>query len=334
MKDIRGDWHDLLIIDEYGNIAYKNQALAAALWSLKDKTPLNQLFVVGTSDVTVDLGRRFTKLFDAGQGQNPEIKSWQLRGEDNPYTDKTAINVAKDIATTDDILREEEGEDIPATGKLFPHFDYKLQVCPQTWKKDMDYMIDIDFGYRKPIVEAWQYDIPNIRFLDEIGELDITIIDLIPLIQEMIDEKFEGFAPAFIACDPAGKAINSQTSLSDFKILKSAFPQAVYTTKTQLRHKGNQVRLWRLLTRKRLIWVDPKCRKLASAIALATPDISLRTGAFSSAGWKKEHGLDDPLDAASYGFINFKPLANMIIPKREKKFLTPEQAHVINMNMG
>lgn len=331
MNDFRGDWHDFIALDEYGQFRYKELAIDAMMYSLKDAGPLNMAMIVGTSDVTVDLGQTFQRLFDLGQGTNPKIKSWHLKETDNPYRDAEAADVSKAIVTEDGYLREAQGEAIPPTGRLFPEFDFKAQVVPTSFKPGLDYMIGVDFGFRKPIAEFFQIKmrqdlIFEVSFFFEIADFDIATLDLVRKMEIGIKNWANNRSPLVVGADPAGDNINAQTAFTDFQILKKYFPQAQYTTNLELRNKSNQVNyLWRPLISR--VKIDPKCKRLASAVALASPDRTLISPALRSGGWKKEKGLDDPLDAATYGMLNFEPTARLIL-QRQKRAPAPSDEAV------
>jgi len=312
MNDIRGDAHDFLAVDEYGQIKYKDAFLEAALYSLKDRDPLNLFMVVGTYDV-VGIGESFDKLFDLGQDTtNTDIQSWTLKGSDNPYSDKDAANMAKDIVTEEGFLREEMGLGVPRHGRIFKEFDMSTQVKDLPYDPKHPLLIGIDFGFRKPIVEFLQVIGENINVLHELCPKDIRINQLIIEISAILKGKFNNTIPLVIGCDPAGNHENDVVSLNSFEILKGKFPNAQYTRHPQLVSKANQVILLKALTIQNKIFVDPSCEKLVRAFAMATPDIT-RTGAINSAGWKKEKGLDDPLDALVYCLINYGPTSELII---------------------
>lgn len=317
MNDIRGDAHDLIIVDEFGQIKYKNSFLEAALYSLKDKDPLNMLMIVGTYDV-VGNGEEFDHLFELGQEARDDIKSFTLKGSDNPYSDQEAAMSAKDIVTEEGYLREELGEGVPQFGRMFKDFNMKTQVKDLQFDPDKELIVGVDFGFRKPIILFGQFKGITLYVLHEISPKDIRIDLLVQEMKAVLVGKFDNKTPMLIGCDPAGDKVNDVVSYNSFNKLQEAFPMATYTRNPQLVSKANQVILLKALTMKDNIFVDSSCNKLIRAFAMAQPDVT-RAGAINSAGWLKEKGHDDPLDALSYALINYGPTSQMIIPEQEKQ---------------
>ncbi|KKL93981.1 hypothetical protein LCGC14_1869290, partial [marine sediment metagenome] len=116
-------------------------------------------------------------------------------------------------------------------------------------------------------------------------------------------------------------------SWTAFSVLKKAFPQATFTTHQQLVSKDNQTNLYRKLTMQNRIYIDPSCKKLATAFVKATPNIK---GSIVKPGWKKVEGIDDPLDALMYGLINHDP---GLIISVEKKTHDPNWGSKMRMAM-
>ena len=321
MNDIRGDFHDFLAVDEFGQIKYKNAFLEAAMYSLKDKEPLNQLMVVGTFDV-VGMGQEFDHLFKLGQDEErADIQSWTLKGSDNPHSDQDAAKTARDIVTDEGYLREEMGEGVPPHGRLLPDFNAKTQVTQLTYNIEHPLLIGVDFGFRKPVVLFLSYYDGHIRAHYELSLKDIRADAMVNEIRAVLLAKFHNKTPLILGCDKAGDKENDVVSLNSFKILKMAFPMAQYTHHSQLVSKANQVILLKALTMQDRIWVDESCEQLIRSLVMASPDTT-RTGAVNSPGWKKEKGIDDPLDALCYALINFGPTSELIIPREPEPQMT------------
>jgi len=330
MNDIRGDAHDFLVVDEYGQIKYKNAFLEAATYSLKDKQPLNMLMIVGTFDV-IGMGADFDRLFNLGQEGRDTIMSWTLKGSDNPHSDIESAQLAKDIVTEEGFLREEMGEGVPQHGRMFGDFNLKKQIIDLSYDPEEEILVGIDFGYRKPIVLFGQYIDEKIYVLHEISPKDISIEPLISEIQAVLIGKFNNATPLMIGCDPAGDKVNDVVSYNSFELLKKSFYMATYTRNPQLVSKANQVILLKALTIQDRIFVDKSCEKLIRSFAMATPDVS-RAGIVNSPGWKKEGGADDPLDALAYMLVNYGYTSKLIIPEPENNTAPSERAIQIAMS--
>lgn len=321
MDDIRGGAYDFLAVDEYGNIDYKQDFMAAASQSLKDADRLNLMMIIGTPDL--GMGEEFDVIFDEGQKDNPKIESWHLTEDDCPFIDKESAKIMNSLLDEDGRAREVYGEQIVAGGRLFPEFNYNNQVVTQTYNEKLSYIIGVDFGRNKPIVEFIQPDGDNFRVFHEISCKDILVENLVKEIELAVQTICKGNQPLTVGCDKAGKASSDLVSWTAFSVLKKAFPQATYTAHHQLVSKDNQVHLYRKLTISNRLWVDPSCKKLVTAIIKATPNT---TGKVIKSGWKKIDGIDDPLDATMYALINYQP--NLIIEQKKTPQLNRLQQQI------
>ena len=313
MEDVRGAAHDLCVCDEYGAVEYKELFMDATSQSLKDADRLNQLLIIGSPDL--GMGDIFDDLFDTGQKDNPNIRSWHLDESDCPNIEKESAEIMNSLLTNDGRLREVEGLQVPIGGKLFPEFEYKEQVILQRYNPELPYFIGVDFGRNKPIVEFIQPDGINFRVFHEISCKDILVENLVKEIELAVDDVCHNNQPTIIGCDKAGKAKSDLVSWTAFSVLKKAFLMTTCTFNRQLVSKDNQTALYRKLTMQNRIFIDPSCKELATAFVKATPNTK---GTIVKPGWKKTiEGYDDPLDAFMYGLINHTP--GLIISVEETK---------------
>ena len=250
------------------------------------------------------MGDEFDRLMELGERENASVDSWHLTEEDCPFIDRKSADVMNSLLDDDSRLREVYGESIIMGGKLFPEFVYNKQVVPQIYNPALSYFIGVDFGRCKPIVEFIQPDGDDFRVFHEISCKDILVDNLVKEIELAVEVVCKGNQPTLVGCDKAGKASSDLVSWTAFSVLKKAFPQALCTSHQQLVSKDNQTALYRKLTMQNRIWVDPGCKKLATAFIKATPNTS---GKMVKSGWKKIDGVDDPLDALMYGLINHNP---------------------------
>ena len=316
MEDIRGGAYDFLAVDEYGNIDYKKEFMAAASQALKDKDRLNLMMIIGTPDL--GMGEEFDEVFEAGQKDNDYIQSWHLTEDDCPFIDRESADVMNSLLDDAGRAREVFGEQIVAGGRLFPEFHFKTQVIPQAYIPSLPYFIGIDTGRRKPCVEFIQPDGMYFRVFHEFSGKNILVDTLVEEIKLVIETICQNNQPTIIGIDKAGKNVNDVSTWTSFLILKEAFPQSTFKTAGQLVSKDNQTHLYRKLTIQNRIWVDPSCKMLATAFIKATPNV---VAGVIKPGWAKKDGYDDPLDALIYGLINHNP--GLIIAEKKVPTLTP-----------
>ena len=319
MDDIRGEGWDFIAIDEFDNVDYKVEFMDAASPSLKDKNRLNLLMVIGTPDLS--LGEAYDELFERGQQNHPKIQSWHLTQDDCPNNDEESSKVMDSLLSEDGRLRESFGEAIPPGGRLFPEFEYKAQVIPQSYDPALPYFIGIDPGRTKPVIEFIQQKGENYHVFHEITGHDILVGKLIDELKLAIEVKCCNNQPVVIGIDKAGNQKSDKVDFTTINQIRAHFPQLKFTTAMPLVKKENQVHLFRKLTMQKRVFVDPSCKRLATAILKATPATS---GQHLKAGWAKIDGIDDPLDALMYGFINYAP--SLIVEKKANKPLTDSQA--------
>lgn len=256
-----------------------------------------------------------------GEPASDDIKSYRLTEDDNPYRDREATQSAADIVSEEGYLREARGEAVPPFGKMFGDFDPREQIKPQQYDPSLGLIVGLDFGFRKPVVEFFQVRwidgelLPTIHVIRELSPKDIRIEQLVRDIGAELLALGNGVTPMLIGCDPAGNKENDVVSYNSFQVLKQAYPMSQYTRHVALVSKANQVTLLKALTIKKRIFIDPACERLARSFVMATPDMT-RTGAINSAGWKKDKGIDDPLDAFVYGLINYGPTSKLIVPDK------------------
>ena len=315
MDDIRGEGWDLIAVDEFGNVDYKVEFMDAASPSLKDKDRLNLLMVIGTPDLS--LGDSYDALFEMGQKSNPKIQSWLLTEEDCPNVDKEASTLMDSLLSEDGRLRESFGEAVPSGGKLFPEFEFKAQVIPQKYDPTQPYFIGIDPGRTKPAIEFIQARGENFHVFHEITGKDVLVSHMINELELAIKVKCFGNSPIVVGIDKAGKAKSDKVDTTTIQEIKKHFPQCSYVTAWSLISKQNHVMLLRKLTMQKRLFIDPSCKRLATAMVKATP--AGPRGKIEP-GWAKIQGIDDPLDALMYGFINYQP---GLIVSHEKTPLTP-----------
>ena len=337
MNDIRGDANDWVFVDEFGQMRYKEQLLSALMYTLKDKQPLGLAWLVGTHDV-VGNGIEFDELYKKGQAGHKNIISYSLKGSENPHTDQDSADVAKDVVSTESWLREEQGESVPMYGRMFgDYFDPRKQIIPLEYQKNEKYVRGLDFGMRKPYWNDWQWRIINgqwsVCVFHEYQGKDIRIKPLMKEMEIREDALMFGCKPDIFGVDPAGNAVNDVIDYTAYQKIKEVYDNAGYTRRPHLVSKANQVSLLKTLFLSRRFYVDPSCEMLIRSIVMATPDMN-RQGAVLSAGWKKEKGIDDPLDATCMGLIRFAPTSSMIKAPKEKDPLTPSKADELVQRLG
>ena len=302
MNDVRGDPWDFIAVDEFGNVEYKREFQDAAGPSLTDQNTLGWLVVIGTPDLS--LGDEYDKLFELGQNNDLNSQSWHLTQDDCPNIDREKAKIFDSILSEDGRLREIFGEQVPPGGKLFPEFEYKVQVSAQSYDPTLPYFIGIDPGRTKPVILFVQPKGENFHVFHEITGRDILVDHLISELKLAIEVKCLNNQPVVVGIDKAGNQKSDKVDYTTIQQIKAHFPQLTYTTAMSLVKKENQVMLMRKLTMQKRVYVDPSCKRLSTAILKATP---AQSGQHLKAGWAKIDGIDDPLDALMYGLINYAP---------------------------
>lgn len=323
MSDIRGDWHDFIPLDEFGMVAHKEAFIDAATYSLKDSGPLNMLWIYGSPDVTLDINATFDRLIETGsqEGRGNKIGVWEIKGEENPYSDPEDEATAKILISEEGYLREGCGEPIPIGGRMFgwdkrAYGEELISFDPQ-----LPLIVGIDHGFKKPAIIFAQIfngnedGIPDVFVFDEVTGRSFLIDELITEISLILESECQKVMPIVIGSDPAGDALSARVTWTEYQKLRQEFPMTRYTNAPALISKGNQVAMLQRLIRAGRLHVSSKCKGLSASLLNAMPDINLNTGAINSAGWKKIKGIDDPLDALAYGLINYAPTANLCMIK-------------------
>lgn len=319
--DIRGGAYDLIVVDEYQNIAYKKALDEAMKPALQDADRLNMSMIIGTPDLS---GPRFEQLYKQGQDDDsPHIVSFHLQSADNPHKDDVAVAAIEQDMDPDSYAREIKGEDLPRFGRMFADFDPRpgkhVIERPLT---DAPIIDGVDFGYRKPVALLMQItetsDVPHVHVFYELAPHNIltdTLVEHIEIVHEAI---CKGRQPVVIGCDKAGEAKSSKAYSTDMDIMRKSFHQARTKTTGKLVDKGCQVKMLQVLTKAGRLTVDPQCIRLIQALTLAQYNTDT-AGQIDAPGWKKEKGHDDPLDALAYALINYGPTAQLITGEPEKE---------------
>ncbi len=318
MNDLSSDWHDLIIIDEFGNVPYKSLAISTAQGSLNRPKPLNLLWLVGTPDRKGSLGREFTRQYDLGQDDEVKhITSWHIRGRENPYRDRVSSEVGKEGCLIEDLEREEDGLDSPAGGRLFKDFTMD-QVISRPFDPSKPYIAGVDVGFRKPVAEFMNVfvvegdPIPYVHVFEEIAPKDIKIERLIEQLEKTVRVTCKGMQPVVMGVDKAGDNVKTNDVDTDFEAILKKFPQAEKNTGGWAVDKWNQVKLLQRLIEENHLTVDPSCEKLVDSLKHAGPNVDAKLQRVGP-GWKKEKNLDDPLDALAYALINYGLTADLIL---------------------
>jgi len=120
----------------------------------------------------------FYELFELGQTDNVDYKSWRFTSYDNPYIPKEEIDKAKKELTEDTFAQEYLADFRKFTGLVYKQFERKIHVIepfeiPTDWKMYRG----IDFGSTNPTACIWvaiDYD-ENWFIIDEHYETSQTI---------------------------------------------------------------------------------------------------------------------------------------------------------------
>jgi hypothetical protein len=98
----------------------------------------------------------FYNLWQAGQSESKDYKSWRFTSYDNPYIPKEEIDNAKKELTEDTFAQEWLADFRKFTGLVYKEFDREIHVIeefhiPETWR----IYRGIDFGSTNPTAVLW-----------------------------------------------------------------------------------------------------------------------------------------------------------------------------------
>jgi hypothetical protein len=120
----------------------------------------------------------FHELFQLGQSENDQYKSWRFTSYDNPYIPKQEIDNAKKELTEDTFAQEYMADFRKYTGLVYKEFNREIHVIepfqiPETW----GLYRGIDFGSTNPTAVLWIAvdNDENIFVADEYYETGQTI---------------------------------------------------------------------------------------------------------------------------------------------------------------
>jgi len=333
--DMRGNWLDLAILEEFGQVPYPEEALNAVYGGATrdSRIALNRIYICGTPPRVPT--EAFDNLFEKGQ-IGAKVESFQIEADDNPYKDTESLNLFQSLATSNAYQTEVLGHSTPVVGPLFPEFNPVIHIVPTNFNADHPLIVGIDSGFHKPAVIFIQYYHDTLKILKELSLKKIMANQLAKDIKATLTNYFYDIQPLVVGVDKASNSKDSKNPFTEFQIFKKKLPQATFSTNSALISKGNQVTVLRTLLKENKILIDPSCQKLIRAIGQATPDTSRNTDAIKTAGWRKIKGYDDPLDALCYALINYGPTSDLFYKQYQQpsKQLTEEQASYILSVLG
>lgn len=321
--NIRGGENDVIIVDEFGEIEYKQEFIAASLYSLDRKSTtktsqrMDLLYVMGNPD-THTLGMEFDNLFDKGQEPNLGIKSYHLKAIDSPYSSRDIDKRAKYLLSDDLQLREGEGAQIPLHGRLFPEFNKSKHVKIVKRDENFGYIIGLDFGPNNSMTVFFQY-INNIVYVFDELHIQNNVVDFVVNEIEMKRQnKYNtGEGLILLGCDPAGDNKSDVSKYNQFDRVQKRIPQTQYIRGNKtLQSKSRQQEMLRILIMNDRLIIDENCKQLVWSIQMAT--------AASNGGWEKKNNVDHALDALAYGLINYGPTSQLIIREKEEVTIMSE----------
>jgi PBSX family phage terminase large subunit len=216
----------------------------------------------------------FYELYETGQKEDENYKSWRFSSYDNPFIPSTEIDQAK-IETGQDVFSQEYlAEFTRFTGLVYKEFNPDIHVHPFDHEKNSygDYYFGLDFavrGWTAAIVGYIKSD-GHIYLLDEYKEQGETVQVHAPSIQEVLTtyadfDKYEGYA------DPAGFS-KTQQGMRKNQSMVWSLADEYFDFDFPIVRANNEVvagiNFVRQLFRQGKIHIHPRCSKLIEELQL------------------------------------------------------------------
>lgn len=216
----------------------------------------------------------FYELFQTGQEENENYKSWRFTSYDNPFIPASEIDQAK-LETGQDVFAQEYlAEFTRFTGLIFKEFNPDVHVHPFDHEKNAygDYFFGQDFavrGWTALVVGHIKSD-GHIYILDEYKEQGETVQVHAPLMQQVMEtyadlNKYEGYA------DPAGFA-KTQQGMRKNQSMVWSLADEYFDFDFPIVRANNEVvpgiNFVRQLFREGKIHIHPRCIKLIEELQI------------------------------------------------------------------
>lgn len=130
---------------------------------------------------------KFFKLWEKGQGQDPEWKSWRFTSYDNPYIDKAVIEQARKDTDEDSFGQEYLAEFKKFSGLVYKDFDRTKHVIePVEIQSNWTFYRAIDFGFINPtcVLFLAATDKGELIVYDEVYQSGLKTPDLAGLLSQ------------------------------------------------------------------------------------------------------------------------------------------------------
>lgn len=229
---LRGSGVDFLVMDEFADI--KQEAWTEVLRpTLSAQKPLGHALFTGTPK-----GFNWAKdLYDKGQADDPEWKSWQFTTLDGGNVPPEEIERAKADLDARSFAQEYEAKFQNFTGIIYYNFDRKKHLKKEAYNPDATIHIGIDFNIDPMSASICQFVDGRLHQFDEISMYGSNT-------EELCQEIMNRYDRTKIICypDPAGNQRKSSAAgKTDITILQQYFRVEVKRKHDAVRDRINAV---------------------------------------------------------------------------------------------
>ena len=298
---LRGSHLNRVVLDEY---AYqKANVWEEVIYPMMTTDTNSQALFIGTPD---GVSNGFYDLYLKGQGGEREWKSWQFKSIDGGWIPKKEIDNAKRNLDPKIFAQEFEASFETAQNRVAYNFDRNKHIKKAQKLSDVKY-IGLDFNVSKMCaVVASEYTDGTIHYFDEVILHNSNTEEMCKTLRKRYPD-IDVIYP-----DPSGNSRSTQSSKSDFAILR----ENGFVIRSRKSHPTQKDRI-NCLNRKLLsgdgnitLSIDPKCKELIKDFEQCTRD---KRGGIDKSDMERTHCLDASTYLIEY---RFPILHNKAISKR------------------
>ena len=287
---LRGSHLNRVVLDEY---AYqKANVWEEVIYPMMTTDPNSQALFIGTPD---GFSNGFYDLYLKGQEKDSEWKSWQFKSSEGGWIPKKEIENAKRTLDPKIFAQEFEASFETAQNRVAYNFDRTKHLKTTDNLPDVKY-IGLDFNVSKMCaVLCCEWSDGTIHYFDEIILHNSNTEEMC----KALKRKYPDIK--VIYPDPAGNSRSTQSSRSDFAILR----ENGFIVRARKSHPSQKDRI-NSLNRKLLsadgnisLSIDPKCKELIKDFEQCTRD---KKGGIDKSDIERTHCLDASTYLIEYRF--------------------------------